>query len=86
MITDPIRSKLHAGAAELTAKHERRYYLRAGNMWLHWSATKLTGKRCEAWSGTIEQARNCRRDKPAAAGCKAIPINSIVPVALKEDV
>ena len=73
-----------AGIAEHTAKQPK-VYLRAGNMWLHWSGGMLTDKRSQAWSGTIEQARNCRRTFAAAAGCKAISVTAITPTALNEE-
>lgn len=78
-ISDPVRSSYTEHLAT------KKYYLRAGPMWLHWSATKLTDKRKEAWRGTIDQARNCRRDYPAAAGCKAISVNSDVPTKIVEE-
>lgn len=70
------------GLSEHAPKTDRKYYLRAGSLWLHGSGLKLTEKRSEAWDGTIDQARNCRRDYPAAAGCKAIPAHSIIPTQL----
>lgn len=74
-----------AGLSEHTANTERKYYLRSGNMWLHWSGTKLTGKRQEAWKGSIEQARSCRKAFDAAAGCRAVPTTSIIPTPLTEE-
>lgn len=80
-VADPVR----ASYSEHTAKTERKYYLRSGGMWLHWSGTKLTDKRKEAWKGSIEQARSCRRSFRAAAGCRAVPVNSIIPTPLTEE-
>lgn len=68
-IADPIRAKSNAGAAEHNAK-ARKYHLRAGDMYLHWSGQLLTSKRWQAWSGTAEQARNCRAKFDVAAGCR----------------
>jgi hypothetical protein len=71
---DPIRSKpsadQHFGISAKSGNGMVR--LRAGNQWLHWSGGFLTDKREHAWTGTIEQAANCRRDFDAAAGCKTV--------------
>ncbi|KKB09381.1 hypothetical protein [Devosia chinhatensis] len=80
-ITGPVRSSF----SEHQSKTERKYYLRSGARWLHWSGTKLTDKRREAWKGSIEQARSCRRSFDAAAGCRAVPVNSIIPTVLAEE-
>jgi hypothetical protein len=74
-----------AGLSENKSKTERRFYLRSGSEFLHWSGTALTSRRSQAWSGSIEQARACRARFDAAAGCKAIPTNSIIPTALAEE-
>jgi len=66
--------------SEALAKHEAkspRYHLRAGLEYLHWSASKLTDKRSDAWTGTVEQARACRRTFNAAAGCKIRAISPL---------
>lgn len=75
-----------AGLSEHKAKQPR-FYLRSGNMWLHWSATKLTAVRKEAWSGTLDQALNCRADKdfPVASRCRPVPTTSIIPTPLNEE-
>lgn len=54
-----------------------RYYLRAGNMYLHQGGGKLQPSRQYAWTGTIEQAAAMRRTFSAAAGCKAIAVSEI---------
>lgn len=46
--------------------------LRAGDQWLHWSGEFLTGDRKHAWTGSVDQARACRRTFDAAAGCKMV--------------
>lgn len=58
---------------------DAKYVLRAGNQWLHWSGLTLTSDRKNAWSGTIEQGRACRRTFDAAAGCKLIAVQAITP-------
>ena len=63
--------------AEALATHNAKapkYYLKAGDMYLHWSALKLTAERGQAWSGTSDQVRNCRGKFDAAAGCRCHPI------------
>lgn len=47
-----------------------KFHLRAGDQYLHWSAEFLTDNRLDAWSGTVQQARACRRKFAAAADCK----------------
>lgn len=54
-----------------------RFHLRAGDQYLHWSAGFLTDNRLDAWSGTVQQARACRRKYPAAADCKVRRIITI---------
>lgn len=51
-------------------------HLRLGQMYLHWSGSKLTADAKQAWTGTVEQANACRRTFEAAAGCK---IRSVPP-------
>jgi len=66
--------------AEALSIHEGRkpkYHLRAGADYLHFSGLMLTSKRVWAWTGTIEQARKCRRTFDAAAGCKLRVISQI---------
>lgn len=81
----PTRSIAKAGLAEHIAKNDRKHFLTAGNQWLHWSGSKLTSKRSEAWQGTIDQARACRRTFSAAAGCRAIPVNAITPTLMAQE-
>lgn len=66
-----------AEAGAITDAKERRYYLKAGDLFLNRDAKKLTEVRAWAWTGTMEQAVNCRRVHPAAAGCRTHPIISI---------
>jgi hypothetical protein len=54
-----------------------KYHLRAGDMYLHMSCTKLTDQRDWAWVGTIDQARHARKRFDAAAGCKIRAVQSI---------
>lgn len=77
MITDPIRSKLTAGAAEHVAKNERKFFLMAGGLYLNQSGQHLQSGRRYAWQGTIDQARKCRASFNAAAGCRAVPVQSL---------
>lgn len=79
MIHDPIRSSITSAAKEYFGKAERRFFLMAGGQYLHWSGAMLTSKRRDAWRGTIDQARACRRVFDAAAGCRAIPVASVTP-------
>lgn len=79
-ISDPIRAKSNAGAAEHHSK-ARKYHLRAGDMYLHQSGLHLQDTDAYAWKGTMDQARAMRRDYPAAAGCRtreAVTIPNIV--------
>jgi len=66
-----------AEAGYVSASKKPRYHLRAGLEYLHWSASKLTDKRSDAWTGTVEQARACRRTFNAAAGCKIRAISPL---------
>lgn len=75
-VADPIRAKSNAGAAEHHCK-ARKYHLRAGDMYLHWSGLFLIANRYQAWSGTADQARACRAKFDAAAGCRRHPIIAI---------
>ena len=65
--------------SEALAVHEAkdRQYLKAGDLFLHFSGLHLTSIRAQAWTGTVEQARACRRKFDAAAGCRTHPIISI---------
>jgi hypothetical protein len=54
-----------------------RYYLRAGNMYLHQSGARLQDTHQYAWTGTIEQAAAMRRTFSAAAGCKIAAVSDI---------
>lgn len=74
-----------AGIAEHKAKGDQLHYLMAGGKYLHQEGKHLQDGRLYAWTGTITQAQNCRRDHPAAVGCKAIPCTSITPTALNEE-
>lgn len=78
------KSLMHSGAAEYAAKAPR-FYLMAGGRYLHQSGDHLQDGRRYAWTGTIDQARNCRRDHPAAAGCRTVNVRSIVPTPLQEE-
>ena len=70
---------IRASGAEVGAVTEAkdRHYLKAGDQFLHFSGLHLTSVRAQAWLGSIEQARACRRTFPAAAGCITHPIISI---------
>jgi len=66
--------------SEALAKHEAktpRYHLRAGLEYLHFSGSKLTSVRAQAWVGTVDQARACRRTFDAADGCKIRAISPL---------
>lgn len=54
-----------------------KYHLRAGTEYLHWSGAQLTSLRSQAWIGTVEQAKACKRTFSAAAGCKIRAIRAI---------
>ncbi len=71
-----IRAEKSEGMAAMEARKPR-YHLRAGLSYLHFSGLKLTDKRSEAWTGTVEQGRACRRTFDAAAGCKIRAISAI---------
>jgi hypothetical protein len=64
-------------ALSIMEARKPRYHLRAGANYLHFSGLMLTDKRAWAWTGSVEQARKCRRRFDAAAGCK---IRAISPV------
>ena len=68
-----------ASGAEAGAVTEAkdRHYLKAGGQYLHFSGLHLTSVRAQAWTGSVEQARACRRKFDAAAGCRTHPIISI---------
>lgn len=73
--------------AESLAAHKAktpRYHLKAGNQYLFWDGSKLTPNRDWAWSGTVEQARACRRKFAAAAGCRLRAITPKPPVYVEE--
>jgi hypothetical protein len=77
MITDPVRSRVTKadkmfGITPMSAG--RRYYLKSGGLYLHWSAKFLTDNSKHAWTGSIENARACRRKFDAAAGCKTVEV------------
>lgn len=78
-----IRAEKAEGMAAMEARKPR-YHLRAEADYLHFSGLMLTSNRAWAWTGTIEQARNCRRTFDAAAGCKIRAI-SAVPQHHEED-
>lgn len=67
--------------AKLKAK-DVRYLLRSGSHWLHWSGLMLTSDRKQAWSGTFDQGKKCRRTFDAAAGCKMVSEASLNPKPL----
>lgn len=69
--TQGVRA-LKAEALSIHRSKERKYHLRAGLLYLHYSATKLTDKLEQAWSGNIDHVRACRSKFDAAAGLKAI--------------
>lgn len=73
---------IKAEALSIFEAKRPRYHLRAGLAYLHFSGLKLTDKRSQAWTGTVEQARACRRKFDAAAGCK---IRSIQPIPQHEE-
>lgn len=77
LTSDPIRSKLTAGAAEHKAKNEQKHFLMCQGMYLNQSGHHLQHGRTYAWQGTIEQARKARAAFNAAAGCRAVPVNAI---------
>jgi hypothetical protein len=64
--------KLGTDAGHSQSIHANKVRLRAGNQWLHWSGAFLTDNPQHAWSGTIGQARACRRKFDAAAGCAVV--------------
>ena len=71
-------NRSHAIEATMAVEGRKpRYHLRAGLDYLHWSASFLTRERKQAWVGTVEQARACRRTFSAAAGCKIASISPI---------
>lgn len=77
---------IRAQGAEAGSVHEARkprYHLKSGREYLHWSASKLTTDRAQAWVGTFEQAKACRRTFAAAAACK-ITVISPIPVHSEE--
>lgn len=68
--------------SEALATHnakQRKYYLKAGPLYLHQRCLHLQHSSINAWKGTIEQARNCRAKHPAAVGCKTLRVD-LVPV------
>ena len=71
-----IRAEKSEGMAAMEARKPR-YHLRAGANYLHFSGLMLTSDRAWAWTGSVEQARNCRRTFDAAAGCKIRAIRPI---------
>ncbi len=74
---DPVRSKVSTADKmfRISARTEgTRVRLRAGTEWLHWSGGFLTDNPQHAWSGTVEQARACRRKFDAAAACKMVEV------------
>jgi len=76
---DHPKARALSGGAEHASKTERKYYLMQGGQYLHWSASKLTEKRSEAWSGSDEQARKCKLVFAAAVGCTRVSVASITP-------
>ena len=77
MSTYTPAAAIRAHGAEAGAVAKPRYHLRAGLSYLHFSASKLTDIRSQAWIGTVEQAKACRRTFDAAAGCKLRSIREI---------
>lgn len=78
---------VNAIKAEALAIHQaktQKFHLRNGTLWLHWSGLMLTSDSKQAWSGTIEQARACRRKFDAAAGCKTDPVD-LTPLPTTEE-
>ena len=76
---DHPKARALSGGAEHASKTERKYYLMQGGQYLHWSATKLTSVRADAWSAVREKGINCRRVHDAAKGCVLISVASITP-------
>lgn len=81
MIHTTRKNAHHAPAADaalsLSVHAKPKYHLRAGNEYLHWSASKLTSDRRHAWVGTMDQARACRRTFAAAAGLKTRSVSPL---------
>lgn len=76
-----VRALKMEAYARHEAKTQRKYHLRAGDMYLHQSGLHLQNTDAYAWKGTMDQARAMRRDYPAAAGCRtreAVTIPNIV--------
>lgn len=63
----------------LTDARDDRYILKDGDLYLHWSCTKLTAKRAEAWDGTHRQLVGARTKYPLAAQCKPFRIKKPTP-------
>jgi hypothetical protein len=79
-LTYTTSAAIRAHGAEAGSIHEGkkpRYHLRAGLEYLHFSGLKLTSERSQAWVGTVEQGRACRKRFDAAAGCKLRAISAI---------
>lgn len=70
---------IKAEALSIFEAKRPRYHLRAGLEYLFYDCTKLTSDRAYAWTGTVEQARACRRKFDAAAGCKIRAIQPLPP-------
>lgn len=58
--------------AEHRARTEPRFYLKSGDLYLHWSGTVLTNKRVDAYIGSATQAANIRKAISLAAQCKPV--------------
>lgn len=74
---------LKAEALSIHEGKKPRFHLRAGDQYLHFSGLMLTAVRSEAWTGSVEQGRACRRKFDAAAGCK---LRVIRPVPVHQEV
>lgn len=73
-LTPPTVSNADKMFRVSTRTEAGRVRLRAGKQWLHWSGGFLTDNPQHAWSGTVEQARACRRKFDAAAACKMVEV------------
>ena len=83
MISSP-QAMMHSGRAEFEAKRPK-FYLMAAGQYLNQSGKHLQTGTLYAWTGSMEQARNCRRTSPAAAGCRTVNVRSIVPTPIQTE-
>ena len=77
-IVSSTRAYPHSGsdakAKTLSFYAAPKFYLMAGREYLHWSGTKRTTVRAEAWTGTERQGLNCITKFPAAKGCALLAV------------